>query len=352
MGGYPNGRVQLLGAMLALAGVLAIGGWLAAEPREATPELSAAAKEFLAGLTPEQQARAAMPFDTPRRVQWHYVPLEDRKGLPISQMNEAQKDAAHRLLRAVLSQTGYEKTTTIMELEKILRDLEKGRPAWFRDPTRYFFAIFGQPGGDAPWQVSVEGHHVSLNFVVEHDKIVSHTPSFLGANPAEIKADYGVGPKRGTRVLAREEELGFELVGMFSADQLSKVVIAEKAPRDIRAGAEPQPPAAEEAGLAYSAMNSRQQELLLKLVEEYTGNMTPAVAAAEQREIRGAGVERVHFAWAGAREPGIGHYYRVEGPTFVIELCNTQPDSAGNPANHVHTVYRSLKGDFAVAAAE
>jgi hypothetical protein len=346
---FMGGR-QIAAAMVT-GFVLILGGWLAAQSPSSSPDLAAAAKEFLGSLNAEQQARAAMPFETPRRVQWHYVPLEDRKGLPISQLNDGQKQLAHAMLRAVLSQTGYEKTTAIMELEKILRHLEKDRPDWFRDPTRYFFAIFGEPGGDAPWQLSVEGHHVSLNFVVERGRIVSHTPSFLGANPAEVKADYPAGPPRGTRVLGREEELAFELLRTFSPEQLREALTAEQAPRDIRAGGETQPPPADSAGLSYARMDSRQQQLLLALIAVYTGNMTATVAEAEQREIRAAGVENIRFAWAGAREPGVGHYYRVEGPTFVIELCNTQPDAAGNPANHVHTVYRHLKGDFAAANA-
>ena len=57
--------------------------------------------------------------------------------------------------------------------------------------------------------------------------------------------------------------------------------------------------------------------------------------------MREAGVERIHFAWAGPIEPGHAHYYRIHGPTALIELDNTQ-----NDANHIHSVWHDPRNDF------
>jgi hypothetical protein len=54
-----------------------------------------------------------------------------------------------------------------------------------------------------------------------------------------------------------------------------------------------------------------------------------------------AGVDNVAFAWAGEIERGRKHYYRVQGPTFLIEYDNTQ-----NDGNHIHSVWRDFNGDF------
>jgi hypothetical protein len=263
-------------------------------------------------------------------------------------MNQHQRDLAHKLLRSALSQVGYDKAATIMELEQILRALEGEQGRFRRDHLRYYFSIFGKPALGGKWGLSVEGHHLSLNFVIHDGKVTSHTPAFFGSNPALVKGNVGVGPKMGTRVLDQEETLAFDLLRSLGEAQAKLAVIAEKAPRDIRAAGESQPPQTDPVGLSAGSMDQNQRELLLAIIRAYTENMPATVAAQEWSEIRDGGVENIHFAWAGATEEGIGHYYRIQGPTFLVELCNTQPDSAGNPANHVHTVYRSMKGDFAL----
>lgn len=335
-------------AVLGLGLVTIAGGFYAAGRRDPGPEMTRAAEAFLDGLSDQQRAVATMGYDDPRRLEWHFFPKPQRKGLQLRDMSDRQRELAHKLLQSALSEAGCDKAETIMDLEQILHALEKGEGRFRRDHLKYYFTIFGTPHEKGRWGLSVEGHHLSLNFTVDGGHVIAHTPAFFGANPAVVRSDVDAGPEPGTRTLAKEEVLAFKLLGSLSAAQAKRAVIAEKAPRDIRAVGEPQPPDTEPAGLPLGEMNGPQAKLLLALVRTYTGNMPEAVAAGEWAEIEKAGTAGIHFAWAGAREPGVGHYYRVQGPTFVIELANTQPDPAGNPANHVHTIYRSMKGDFAV----
>jgi uncharacterized protein YdbL (DUF1318 family) len=327
-------------------GLLASAGWAWLNAANSAVEMSQAAEGFLASLSDEQRTRAVMEYDSPQRLGWHFIPLDQRKGLQIRDMNEAQRKTAHTLLRAALSQAGYEKSTTIMELERILHALQRARTP-IRDAERYYFTVFGKPGAGR-WGLSVEGHHLSLNFVVEGEKVVSSTPAFFGANPATVMGDYEVGPKKGTRVLAAEEELGFMLVNSLTDAQRKVAVIADKAPADIRAGGDPQPPQDPPVGLPASELNEQQVKTLRRLIDEYAAAMPTQVAQARLDAIEKAGFEKVHFAWAGATRAGVGHYYRVQGPTFLIEFVNVQPDGAGNPANHIHCCWRDMRGDFAV----
>jgi hypothetical protein len=311
-------------------------------------DMTKAAQAYLESLSKEQRAKSQLEYETPQRVGWHFIPKDERKGLQIKEMDERQRKAAHALLSAALSEAGYDKATKIMALEHILDVLEPKPRRNIRDTERYFFTVFGTPGDDARWGLSVEGHHLSLNFVVEKGAIISSTPAFFGANPATVKSEVSGGLPKGTRVLASEEQLAFDLLGTLNDEQRKTAVIDEKAPAEIRAAGEPQPPTDAPAGIAAGALKADQAAILAKLIEAYARNMPAEVARARLAAIDKAGAEKIHFAWAGADKPGIGHYYRVQGPTFLIEFVNTQPDAAGNVANHIHSVWRDLSGDFAI----
>lgn len=314
--------------------------------------MTVAGGKFLATLTPEQKAVALMKYDDPARLDWHFIPKATRKGLQVKDMNEEQRKAAHALLTSALSQLGAEKAHTIMTLESILHALEEGKRVNIRDPHRYFVTLFGEPKLDTKWGLSIEGHHLSLNFVVQDGKIVSSTPTFFGANPAEVKSSVGVGPKPGTRVLKLEETLAFDLLNSLDEQQKKAAVISTEAPKEIRAAGEAQPPTTAPEGLAADKLTDAQRKTLRSLVETYAANMPKEVADARLNAIKEAGIDKIRFAWFGASQPGVGHYYRVEGPTFLIEFVNVQPDAAGNPANHIHSVWRDVAGDFAIPKAK
>ena len=295
-----------------------------------------------------QNKVAILPADSPKIVGWHFIPKDERKGLELNKMSEAQRAATDKLLRAVLSEAGYHKASKIMELEKLLKELQdkKGRGGPIRDHLRYYVTMFGEPSLTDRWGLSFEGHHLSLNFVLEGQHVVASTPQFFATNPATVKSENKVGIPLGTRLLRLEETLAFELVNTMSKRQLEQAVIAEKAPREIRAAGEPQPPQEEPAGIAWRDLSKEQTKLLRRLINEYI-NAAPESVAGERREaMRKAKLRKIHFAWAGAMHPGVGHYYRIQGDTFLIEFVNTQPDADGNPANHVHCVWRDMRGDF------
>jgi hypothetical protein len=148
--------------------------------------------------------------------------------------------------------------------------------------------------------------------------------------------------------LAKEEDLAFKLVAALDQQQRKIAVIAAKAPRDIRGAAEAQAPDAAPQGLPVKGMTAAQAGLLRELIQVYADNMPKEVADARMKAIDEAGWEGVHFAWAGADKPGVGHQYYIQGPTFLIELNNTQPDTLGNIANHIHSVWRDMRGDFGI----
>ena len=311
----------------------------AAQAQDAVKEMAQAAGAFLAALSPEQKAKAVFEFADAERQNWHFVPM-DRKGITFKELTPEQRLLAHALLSSGLSTRGYGKTLSIMSLDQILYELENKSPR--RDPEMYYISIFGKPDAKSdaaqsePWGWRVEGHHISLNYTTVKGLFSSGTPSFLGSNPGEVRS----GPRAGLRVLSREEDLGFELINSLSEAQRKIAVIMEKAPADVinvpgrNEWTKPE-------GIPQSALTEAQKNILKKLMAEYIGRNRAEFAAEDWAKIEKAGLDKIYFAWAGAREPGIGHYYRVQGPTFVLELDNTQ-----NGANHVHALWRDTARDF------
>jgi hypothetical protein len=305
----------------------------------------------LAKLDDKQRMAATFTYDDPRRLAWHFIPLEnekEREGLQIRHMTAEQRKAAHDLLKTVLSEAGYGKVTKIMELENLLLELQKGKTGPLRDAERYYFAVFGTPTAEGKWGLSIEGHHLSLNFVIDKGNVTSSTPTALCANPAIVMNENVPSIKKGTRVLAKEETLAFDLLASLTPEQKKVAIIAEKAPAEIRAAGEPQPPQEAAAGLAADKLTGQQRSILQSLIEEYAKTVPEEVAKARLEAIEKDGLTKLHFAWAGAEKPGVGHYYRVQGPTMLIEFVNVQPDAAGNPANHIHSIWRDMRGDLGV----
>jgi hypothetical protein len=336
-------------AALLLAGIaFAVSAWASAAwyRAGAGTTMTKIAESWLDGLDEKQRQLAQLEYSDERRIGWHFIPKNDRKGLQLRDMNPGQRAGAHRLLRAALSESGYDKSVRIMELDEILRLQEGANAKNVRDPSRYYFTIFGKPANPGTWGLSVEGHHLSLNFVVRDGEIVDSTPQFMGANPAEVKKQLPGLLNKGVRVLKDEEDAGFELLTAIGPSNRELVLISAEAPNEIRGAGEAQPNTQAPVGLSYSKMGTGAQLICRRLVETYCRNVPEEVASQRLRLIEEAGWENVLFAWAGADKPGIGHYFRLEGPTFVIELINVQADAEMNKANHIHSVWRDRTGDF------
>ena len=339
-----QGVVSLIVAIAIVAG---LGMQETAPP--AGEVLVTTAIAFQKTLTAEQSKVAVLVYDDERRIDWHFIPKAERKGLMVRNMSGPQKKAAGAVLKAGLSVLGHRKVRKIMALEAVLHDLEKENPGKFaRDTLRYYYTLFGNPGEKGTWGLSIEGHHLSLNFVIKDSKVVSSTPQVLCANPTIVNDDVGE-VKAGTRVLENEEVFAFELVNMLDVGQSKIAIIDEKAPREVRSAGAAQVPPGDPVGIAWSDLDPDQRKQLRKIVRVYAATMAPAIMAERLDDIGEAKWVNVHFAWAGATKPGIGHYYRIQGPTFEIEFVNTQPDAAGNPASHIHCMWRDVRGDFAIS---
>jgi hypothetical protein len=293
-----------------------------------------AARTFLDSLSPELKQKAQFPLDSEERMNWFYTPVP-RKGLPLREMNESQRTAAMNLLRAGLSEKGYSRAETIRALEDVL--VEMGGNPKVRDKGLYYVTVFGEPGPKSTWGWRYEGHHLSQNWTIVNGAAIATTPQFFGANPAEVRQ----GARKGTRAIAAEEDLAFELLRSLDATQQKSAILDPKAPDDILTTNSREAALQEDRGLAYAQMNAAQKALLVTLIETNAEAQPDAVARERLAALRAAGLDRVKFAWMGASEKGQGHYYRVQGPTFIIEFDNTQ-----NNANHIHLVWRDFKGDW------
>jgi hypothetical protein len=303
----------------------------------ATPidTMTSAARAFLQTLPPELEERARLPFDSDVRTTWNYVPIE-RRGVSLKVLSEPQRRAATTLLRTGLSEGGYSKAETIRALEDVLLEMEGGRIT--RDREEYYFTIFGEPAAGGTWGWRYEGHHLSQNWTIVAGKALASSPQFFGANPAEIKE----GKMAGSRPLAREEDLALALLSSLDDRQRTLAIVDPKAPRDIATTNAKEAAMQDGRGLPCGEMSSAQQKQLMALIEEHAAAQAQPLAQERMARLRKAGVETIRFAWMGAPDrTEAGHYYRIQGPTFLIEFDNTQ-----NRANHIHQVWRDFKGDF------
>jgi len=305
-------------------------------------QLAEKANNFLNSLPKELRSKTLFSIEDSERFNMNYIPIT-REGVTFHDFNETQKKAAINLLRASLSEEGFRKSQEIMELEKVLRIIENddtdkmpdGRPR--RDPLNYHFCIFGNPSKDQPWGWRFEGHHLSLNFTASNGVLSSSTPTFFGTNPGIVLST----EFKGKEVLRKEAELGFSLVNSMSSEQLKTVVFTDVAPNDIISLTKRKAERLEPLGIPYADLSLNQKKTFMALVERYIDNYEHGFAIGFREKINKGGLENLYFAWAGSLQPGKGHYYRIQGPSLLIEYDNTQ-----NNANHVHTVVRDLTNDY------
>ncbi|MCA8974802.1 MAG: DUF3500 domain-containing protein [Planctomycetes bacterium] len=327
-----------------ITGLMACAGGLALWPDRPPPpareveQVAVAVRAFLDALAPEQLAKAQRGLDDAERTSWHFVPGR-YAGIELGALDARQRDHVHDVLSSFLSVAGHGKARAIMALENVLHELESspGHDAAHRDPDRYAMLVLGEPAAAGSFVVRFQGHHISLQLVVHDGKVAGHTPQFLGTNPHELRD----GKQHGHRVLGAEEDLARALLLLLDDEQLAKAVIDDEAPKDVLLGPG-QPPSALGArrGLPWRQMDATQRGVLWRLIEEYARIWRGEFAAAELLRIREHGLDELSFAWAGGRERGQGHYYRIHGAHFAIEYDNTQ-----NGANHVHTVWRDFEQD-------
>jgi len=320
--------------------------------------MAGAASAFLGALTEEQRKQACYGFGDERRS-WSYLPARDRDGLPIGTLDAGQRALGHKLIVTGTSMPAYAKVVSVIAMEHVLRAMAPESLGGLFDPDRYCFKVFGSPG-EAAWGWQFAGHHVVLNFTVVDGRYVSPTPCMLGSQPSS----FGI-----LAPLADDEELGFRLVNSLDAGQRHAAIIHHRPPPDLAArmvpkigeterpdpvfAPEPDYVIGEEErdilsyvraspkGVPAAVLNQPQFDSLAALVGGFVRRLPDEVAGAQLHDLERMGMDSLTFAWAGGTEPGDRHYYRVQGPTLLIEHDNTQ----GN-GTHIHSAWRNPADDF------
>jgi len=332
-------RTDALRLAVVSAGVVALGSrpGLAAPTDAAAVE--AAARAFLTSLSPGQRSRATFPFAGAERTRWHWtVPAAvPRNGLPLGAMSARQRRLALALLRESSSPAGYRKALDIMALQGVLQRMSTGIGDPF-DPDLYYVSVFGTPG-ERPWGWRLEGHHLSRHFTVARRTLVAE-PFFLGAWPTRAGSAYR-SVARGYRTMPREEDAAREIVLSLDGRLRRRAVLSSVSLTDHVTQNAVRVSPLDRAGVLTGDLPSAAQRRVVEILRTYLANHPPAMARRTFARIEQAGITRMRFGWAGSTRPGQPHYYRLQGPTFLLEFDNSR-----NGGTHIHSVWRDFERDF------
>ncbi len=298
------------------------------------------AKAFLASLPDEARARALIPFDDPERADWHYVPRE-RRGVRIGDLAGEPRERLDALLRSALSRSGQEKVEGILGLERVLFELESrpDAPATWRDPGNYFVAVFGDPERDGPWGWCIEGHHLSLHFTCVGERTLSVTPHFLGAAPLSVPDWRGSG--EAFLVLGSEETRAREFLAALAPELRALAVRDGRPPEEILLVPETRADSLAREGLTLESLGADGRQRFFDALAEFAYHLRPELADPELERARSTDAAELSFLWIGSTKPGDPFYFRLQGPSFVVEYENGRPG-----ADHVHSVWRDPRNDF------
>jgi uncharacterized protein DUF3500 len=312
-----------------------------AAPAEATARIVAAAQAVVATLDDAGRSAVQFPFEGPQKTRWSNLPspMFERRGLRLADLTEPQRAAVMKLLTTALSRDGYQKVLNIMEGDEVLRQGGGGRggrggrgggPAFGRD--QYYLAFVGTPSTTQPWTLQYGGHHLAINLTLGGGQ-ASMTPSLPAAQPATFTVE-----GRTVRPLGDENDKAFALVNALDDTQRSQAVLNYRV-ADLVLGPGQDGRTIQPEGLRASAMTPAQQTMLLGIIEEWAGIMTDAYAAPRMAEIR-SNLAQTWFAWSGPTTNGSAAYFRVQGPTIVVEYA---PQGG---VDHIHTIYRDPTNDY------
>lgn len=311
--------------------------WLLAAPAGAHPTdrtVGAQVRHFLSLLPEALRAKATYAFDDAERFDFGWVP-GTRGGVTLGELDEDQTHALRDALKLVLSDRGSRTIDAIIATEAAL-GLISGAPD-YRDPKKYFTAVFGTPG-DARWGLRFEGHHLSVNLTFAGDRLVAATPLFLGANPETVPE----GPDKGLRALKEHVDLAWALYGSLTEEQRATVrgsaewfggFLTDAGSRRADLG--------KPAGIAVGDLDPAQQAALRRLIAAYVETITPAFAQPYLKAELESDWADLRFHMSGAERKGGGsYYYRIAGKRLLIEHDN----HAGG--THIHAVWRDAQQDF------
>jgi hypothetical protein len=304
-----------------------------------TGKIAAAAKSFLGSLEEAQRGKAVFAFkDEAQRKRWSNLPtgIFRREGLRMGDLTKAQRDAAMALLGAALSPEGYKKVVEIVEAEEVLRkgDSGGGRVIFGRD--EFYLSFLGQPSVTDPWMIQFGGHHLAINITLAGEQ-GTLAPSHTAAQPAIYEFE-----GKTVRPLGDETDKAFALISSMDEAQRKQAVLGFEM-RDLALGPGRDGEMIQPEGIKGSALNNKQRVMLLNLAGEWTGIMQESLAKAKMEEMK-KHVSETWFAWAGPIEKGQPAYFRIQGPTVIIEYA---PQKLGGDAmKHIHTIYRDPTNDY------
>lgn len=306
-----------------------------------------AANAFLATLNAAERTRCTFGFTSGQRTGWSNLPtgIFQRNGLRFGDMTARQREAALSLVASALSREGYQKVTNIMNGDEVLKNAGGGRtggrpggPGGRGGGIRfgldeYYIALLGAPSANDVWMLQFGGHHLAINVTVVGRNSVM-TPSLPAAQPAKYTLN-----GQTIRPLGQENDKGFALINALNAEQQKHAILNYEV-RDLVLGPGADGKVIQPEGILASQLDVRQQAMLLDVVHEWVGILNDEAANAKMAEIK-ANLPQTWFAWSGATKNGGLAYYRVQGPTVVIEYAPQQGD-----LDHIHTIYRDPTNDY------
>jgi hypothetical protein len=318
----------------------------------ATARAVAAANAFLGSLNGTERAKALFPFDSAQKTNWSNLPngIYQRHSLRLGDLTAEKRASALALVASVLSRRGYQKVTEIMNGDQVLQNSGGGRtggrpggagpggrggrdggPRFGLD--EFYIAILGMPSTATPWMMQFGGHHLAINVTIVGNNSVL-TPSLPAAQPAMYTLN-----GQSIRPLGQENDKGFALVNALDASQRAQAILNYRV-TDLVLGPGADGKVIQPEGILAAALNPAQRSMLLDVVHEWVGILNDKAAAATMAEIT-ANLPRTYFAWSGPTTNGSVAYFRIQGPTLVIEYAPQQGD-----LDHIHTIYRDPTNDY------
>jgi hypothetical protein len=314
-----------------------------------TTRVVAAANAFLAMLDDAERARCTFRFNSSQRTGWSNLPtgIFQRNGLRFGDMTSHQRQAALAIVAAALSRDGYQKVTDIMNGDEVLKNAGGGRTGGRQGVAasggtgaavrfgldEYYIALLGAPSATVPWMIQFGGHHLAINVTIVGANNVM-TPSLPAAQPAKYTLN-----GQTVRPLGHENDKGFALINALNPAQQRQAILNYEV-TDLVLGPGADGKVIQPEGIPASALNVGQQAMLLDLAHEWVGILNDEAAAAKMAEIK-TNLSRTYFAWSGATKNGGLAYYRIQGPTVIIEYAPQQRD-----LDHIHTIYRDPTNDY------
>jgi hypothetical protein len=331
---------RIVSLLLALSSGLNFGlnsfGQAASTGTTPTAQVVDATKTFLATLDDSQRGKVVFDFkDDAQRKRWSNLPTSfvKRAGLRLGDLTEPQRAAVRAVLKAGLSPLGYEKVLQIVAADE---DLKKTSGQKMFGQDEYYVSFLGQPSTTEPWMIQFGGHHLGINLTLVGEQ-GTLAPSHTAAQPAIFELE-----GKTVRPLGRETDKAFALISSLDEAQRKQAILGVQM-RDLVLGPGRDGQTIQPEGIKGSALTEKQREMLLDLVSEWTGIMHDVLAKAKMDEVR-KNMAETWFAWSGPTEKGAAAYFRIQGPTVIIEYAPQR--LGGDATKHIHTIYRDPTNEY------